>query len=213
MSAAYIFIILCPILFISLDKIGPFTTTAIVLILPRLIRYKPNGTNPLAFLLVFLFGMIFSNYDLFKKIHEFKFFKQNTLSQILKFIVLSMFIVVFALAFKKIPRDKIWEFHYTLFPVIFIIFCSEFLLKIKPLQIVLAFFGKHSLYIFLTHTIARLHLLPYNKFFNYWLEIPLLLLAFGTVMSFFFNFLTKITHYNDFIKFLTQKIENTKGRV
>ena len=54
--------------------------------------------------------------------------------------------------YEKVPMESFWEFHFCIFPLAVILFCVEFVIPLKPINIVLAFFGKHSMNVFLIHT-------------------------------------------------------------
>ena len=59
------------------------------------------------------------------------------------------------------PRDRFWDFHYGLFPMLLILFFVEYIYPLYIIRGSLMFLGKHSMNIYLVHSYVLLYF-PYK---------------------------------------------------
>ena len=92
-------------------------------------------------------------------------------------------------------------------PLFVILFCVLFLFRIKPLRIILAYIGKHSLNIWLVHTFLRDYGAKYLWMGRYAWTAILIMLAFSLAVSICLEFLKKILGYNRLMGMITAKLK------
>ena len=149
MSAAFVFIILLPLLDGTIEKFGGIFCIAVIFLLPRILGIGfQGGSKPYSFLLIFVAGMLCCKYNFFQKLHEYRRKK-------LKFICLSALLCAGFFLYHKIDLKIFWEFRYALVPFLLILFCVEYLFRITPVSLFLQYLGKHSMNIWLVHTFVR----------------------------------------------------------
>lgn len=153
MTAAVIFIAVMPIMLKWLNTFGTVSLIIIIMALPRLagIGY-PGGMNAYTFLFAVLMGMLFARYDLFGKIDNIKLAKNKYINAITVFILMCVVLAASIFMFFRISVKTLWEYNYGVFAVIFVVFCKKYVIRIPVLDKILAFFGKHSMNIFLIHS-------------------------------------------------------------
>lgn len=209
MSAAIVFILLVPVVYILSKKVGYLPIVVAVAALPRLLNTGyPGGVNIYTFILPVIFGMIFADYNLFEKISE-KSPKNNVLSYIIHFVIfggisfLGFFISI------KYDRTVAWELNYGVIPVAVICFIRYCIARIPILKNVLEFLGKHSMTIFLTHTFIRQNYLKnfvYSK--GHFVVIFLVLAALSIALALVLDYIIKICRYDSLINKLIKKINS-----
>ena len=139
MSAAFVFIILLPLLDGTIEKFGGIFCIAVIFLLPRILGIGfQGGSKPYSFLLIFVAGMLCCKYNFFQKLHEYRRKK-------LKFICLSALLCAGLFLYHKIDLKIFWEFRYVLVPFLLIpvavlvislgiSYCLDFLKKITGYQ-------------------------------------------------------------------------------
>ena len=201
MSAAFVFIILLPLLDSMIGKFGGIFCIAFIFIFPRITKIGfTGGSRPYSFLMIFAVGMLCCRYDFFQKFHEFKWKK-------LKFTGTVFLLCMGFFLYHKIDIKIFWEFRYVVVPFLVILFCVEYLFRIVPLSVFFQYLGRHSMNIWLVHTFVRDWLVKYVfAFKKFWL-IPLVILAISLVISYCLDFLKKITGYEKLIKLIRSKLD------
>ena len=200
MSAAFVFIILLPLLDGTIEKFGGIFCIAVIFLLPRILGIGfQGGSKPYSFLLIFVAGTLCCKYNFFQKLHEYRRKK-------LKFICLSALLCAGFFLYHKIDLKIFWEFRYALVPFLLILFCVEYLFRITPVSLFLQYLGKHSMNIWLVHTFVRDSLGKYVfALKKFWL-IPVAVLVISLGISYCLDFLKKITGYQKLIRLLQKKV-------
>ena len=215
MSAVVIMIIFFPLLYAMGEKFSYFITAFAMILLPRIIGQGFPGTkNVFSFVLVFIFGMVFAKHDLFAKLDKFTLFKKSKLlSDIVLFFVymLAFFMIVYLT--DKIGRKYLWEFNYSIAPLIVILFCNRYLKRIPVLNRGLMYIGNHSLNIFLIHTFIRYEYLnDFTYSFKYALLIPFVLLAISFTLSVVVELFKKLIRYDKLVSKVIGKLFSDKNK-
>ena len=197
MSAAVLFILLVPVFFAISRKAGFLPIIAGVIAIPRMLNVGyPGGVNPYTFILPMLFGMVFAEYNIFEIISE-KLSKKKIISYLLAFLFFGGGCVFFFIISLQIPQTKAWELEYGIAPLFYICFFRIFIIRIPVLSNILAFLGKLSMTMYLTHTFIRYN---YLSDFVYspsnFLEIFALMLVLSVALALIIDMLKKIIRYD-----------------
>ncbi len=209
MTAALLFIVVAPLLCAGEKKFGLIGTSVALIVIPRVILGGDfyGKSNGYSFLVAYLLGAVFAKYGLFDKIENISIKGNKIIANIIFFVFMVVALPVSYLLWHRVPVDKAWEFHYGVAPLLVIIFCQKFIFKIPILNKVLAFFGKHSMNIFLFHTFLRANLL---KQFLFGLGTPYRTMAalffISLAISIVLEFVKKLIKYDLFIDKLSSKI-------
>lgn len=209
MSAAIVFIIAVPLSIKWIDKLGLFSLLAILIIIPRILGLDYlGGTSAYIFLPAMITGLIFAKYELFQKIDDFKIFKNKTLSEITKFVILLALIIIGEFIYRHIYISKVWEYTYAIYPVIVIAFCRKYIARIPILNKILIFFGKHSMNIFLVHTFIRENFFKdfIYGFERFWLIVLVLFSISLAISVIIIEPLKKLVRYNKLIDKFSRKV-------
>ena len=202
MSAAAIFIILLPLIDLSIKYFGNFCTIGLVFILPRVAGGYPGGTTFLSFLPAFCLGMIFSQKDLFTK---WKIFwqldgKTTFCNSLFKFLVMLSLLYCSYKIYYYLPTDKFWDVKWGLIPIVIILFVNDYISNVPVLRDLLLFIGKHSTNIFLVHTFIRhYYLAEFTYSIGHFAIIILVLLVISILISLIIEYLKKIIGYEMWI--------------
>lgn len=203
MSAAIIFIIAVPLIYKLSGKIGYLPVFALIIAVPRLFVENgyPGGINPYTFLIALTAGMFFADYKVVELI-ENRLPKNQVLSYALCFAVFGI-IIAFSYYISSRARVKYWELLYGFLPVFYICFFRFCVVRIPVLKNILAFFGKHSMTIFLTHSFIRaVYLEDFTYSFDNFMVITLVLTADSAALAVLLDTIKKFVGYDK----LTQKI-------
>lgn len=209
MSAAIIFILLVPVVYLISKKVGYLPVMIGICALPRLMNVGyPGGINLYTFILPVVFGMIFADYNVFEKISE-----RAPKNKVAAYIVHLLFFGGILIAGRFIPymydRTVIWEVTYGVIPVVFICLFRYCIIRIPVIKNVLKFLGEHSMTIFLSHTFLRANYLKdfiYSK--NHFIVIFLVLFVLSLALALVLDGLKKLCRYDKLIAKLTEKINN-----
>lgn len=215
MTAAVIFILLVPFIYFLSKKFGYFPIVAIIVMIPRLLNVGyPGGVNPYSFILPMIFGMIFSEYDLFEKISlimpQNKFFRY-----IANFIFWGLSVILCYFITINFKTDQAWELKFAVVPIFIICFCRYCVICIPVVSKVLEFFGKHSMTIFLTHSFIRYTYL--NEFIytrGNFLTIFIVLFVLSLILALVIDFIKQIIRFdnlvNKVIGYISEHYSDTK---
>lgn len=208
MSAAVIYVLFLPFFADLLERYGVLFCIALCAAVPRIFGIEYQGGNSvLTFWSVFMTGALFYRYELFDKFREWNPINQNTLNHIFKFLLLIILIILGKKSFLQIQLPLYWEYCFALVAIPVILFCSEYLFKIKPVQKILVLLGKHSMNIWLIHTFVRdrdrIRDVIYSMKEAILIFLVILLISF--LSSFVLEFLKKITGYNRLINCAVKK--------
>lgn len=208
MSAVIIFVALIPIIIKWTKKLGYMSLIICVIALPRLVGKGYSGnTSVYTFILVLILGMLFAQYDIFKKLDEIKITNNKFVSQIIQFVFYFSLLIASIFAWIRLPVNKVWEYHFAVAPIISIYFCKRYIVRIPVIIQMLSVFGKYSMNIFLIHTFIRYSFFQdfTYSFEKFWL-IALVLFAISLVISIVIDFLKKLMKYDKIINHITKYI-------
>lgn len=199
MSAALVYILLLPLLAGMIEKYGAFLSIAVVFIIPRVIGMQfPGGTAPYSFLMIFTIGAVCCRYDFF---YRFRSLGHRKLAGIL----LGLMIVSSFFLYHRIDMKVFWEFHFAVVPFTVILFCTEYLYKIRWISDGLGYLGKHSMNIWLIHTFVRDWLGKYVfAVREFWL-VPVLILLVSLFAGFCLDILKRVSGYEKMMGFFQEK--------
>ncbi len=199
-TAAYMFIILTPLLVELSEKISYSIIFMLICLLPFLLRIDyPGGENPYTFLPIVMMGIIFSKYQTFEKIEEKLSLEKHSFLKygLPAWCILLIYIVI---RYRGIPnQDQLWIINYCLFPTYLKIVLRYFFIRIPIINPLLNFIGLHSMTFFLTHNYLRIY---YCNDFIYGFEnhilVTLVLLILGIILAVIIDYLKKWIHYERF---------------
>ena len=105
--------------------------------------------------------------------------------------------------------------HYAVAPLIFILFCKRYVVRIPVIQQLLCFFGKHSLNIFLIHTFIRFNFFTdFIYSFRYFWLITLVLFGISLGISIVLEWIKKGIRFDIFTHWLcTKNGESRKSNI
>lgn len=208
-SAAIVFVILCPFLYMLAKKIKYITLIAFAVILPRCISGFPGGKSWASFIVALLLGMAFAHYDLFNKFAQVKICKNKKLSDGILFAVFTALLVCIVWVNYYLPWKVCWEWDFAIAPVIVILFVKKFIAPIKGVRNVLFFLGKHSMNIYLIHTFFRyVYLTDFIYSFKHAVLIFTALMFISLASSVIIEFLKKVINYNKLTETAVKKISD-----
>lgn len=211
MSAAVVFVLLLPLIYVGFERIGCLCTIGAILVFTRILAGYPGGTSFLSFLPVFCFGMVFSKIDLFGRWRRFWLRHGGPVTGAAKFAVMLLLIGVSYKLYYFLPMNTWWDVKYNVFPLLLILFLYDFVFVCPALNEILVFLGKHAANIFLVHAFIRAHYaneLTYSM--GHFVLVILFLLVCSLICSIVIEFLKKAFHYDELIKKLLCAVWNVK---
>lgn len=200
MSAAIVFILLIPLLFVLSQKFGYLPLLAASAILPNVFNLGYlGGTNEFSFLMPVIFGMLFADYNLFDKIELF--LNKNKKLRYPVFFILSALLIVYSYYISSnVSIGYIWFIKFGIVPLFFIVFLRFFIIRIPGIKSLLSFLGKHSMTIFLTHTFIReFYLGDFIYSFENYLLIYLVLCLTSTALALLLDWIKALVKYDTMI--------------
>lgn len=214
MSAALIFIILVPIVYMVTRKIGYLPVIVVIAALPRLLKVGyPGGVNAYSFILVMVFGMMFSEYNVFERISNI-LPKNKALNYIVPFLVFGAMSALCYLLFRVYPQHEGWEFNFAVVPVIIICFVRYCVIRIPGVKQALCFFGRHSMTIFLTHTFIRYtYLNEFTYSFGSFILIYIVLVADSLALALVIDLVKRLIRFDRLTKAVINKINKVIDKV
>jgi len=195
MSLANIIIIILPSLVLLYRKIGTLGTVLLAIVLPRsvAISYEPFRD----WFLIIIFGMIFADKDWLARIRGKKVLSNPYMDKACKLALSVVALIVGIYLRERVGIGFFYEFRHSFLCLLVIYMAYEFLSPVKYLNSFLCFIGKHSMNIFLTHTLIRA---IYFKDFIYGFKYPGVIVAVlficSLAVSVFIELAKKISGYN-----------------
>lgn len=213
-GAAVIYVVVVPFIKSGMDKFGTVAMGILIFIIPRTIGNGfTGGTKPYAFLFTVFLGMVFARHDLFQKVDDIMLGKSKRVSEVLKFVVLALLLVIGFHWYVGLPMSKFWEYQYGLYAVLAIIFAKKYIARIPGLRDALIYFGKHSMNVFLIHSFIRYVFLKdfiYSQ--GHFVVIALVLYFISLAISvLIIEPLKNLLRYDKGIECLIEKINNKIG--
>ena len=183
--------------------------------LPRLLKVGyPGSINPYGFLLALLFGMFFAQHNVFVRFATYQPMRNKTIWRVICFLFWGALLVGIYLLCSRTERYQAWELHYAIAPVIAIIFCKQYIIRIPVVDQILQFFGKHALNIFLVHTFIRYTFFQdFTYSFKHFALICLVLFGISLGISIVIEGLKKLLHFDRFTRFLCQKAQSAVEKI
>ena len=201
MSAATVFILVTPVLFRSMERMGSACTLGLIFVLPRLLGGYPGGSSWLSFLPAYYMGMVFAREALFDRWTDFWEARCTTLPRRgLKLAASLAAMAVLYVVYCRMSTSTFWDVKWGLIPVAVILFIRDYLSHIPLVSKALMFIGDHSMNIFLTHTFIRQYYCPrftYEK--GHIVLVILVLLAISIAMSYAIEGLKKLLRYEQLL--------------
>lgn len=108
----------------------------------------------MSFLPAFYLGMVVAKYRVYDRWQAYWQDKSFAICG-LKFVLHILFLIGIYKIYYFIPTDKFWDIKWGLFPVPVIFFIADYIAEVPGIKQFFAYFGKHSLNIFLVHTFIR----------------------------------------------------------
>ena len=210
MSAAFSFIIIIALVYEKLhDRPWPVLIGSIVLIRVLFAGHADTaftgGNSVYAFLSIFLMGAVSASHNL---VDRWLAVGRGSKGKIIwKGILEASILIVVFKAFSYININRFWELHYSVFAVVVILFCVEFVTIIPGLRQILMFLGKHSMNIFCVHTFIRYNYL--HDFTYSWKHFALVIIVLtldSLLISLILEWLKRVSGYNRLIEKMCSKI-------
>ncbi len=213
MSAAVVYIVLMPLVVRWTKKWGWFSLFSAIIIIPRILFNSDffGASNIFTFFLPVCFGALFAEFNVFEKIEEITLLKNKKLNEILLFILGVVTVLVSIYIWIRVPYKVLWEYHFGIAPVLLIVFFNRFIFRQggfvhSVINKVFFFLGKHSMNIYIFHTLLREQIL---KKFLYSMKYPILtilsLLLISLVISVVLEFIKKLIKYDKLIAWVEKK--------
>ena len=201
MGLAILFVISVPIFTRLFEKYGYTLVIIGIIAIPRILNIKFVGNSYISFILIVVLGMIFSREELLTKIANFKILKKQLyLNKLLKFIIGTGIIYVLYRLYNILPVEKFWEIKFAIIPAIFIWYVYEFVLDVPIIKQILEYFGKHSMNIFLIHSLLRtvyLNSFIYSQ--KHFIIIAGVLFIISLILSILLEIFKKLIRYDKII--------------
>ena len=205
MTAAVLFVCSLPLLVKLEKRVGWIATLAFIVMIPRfLIASYLHGMNSLAFLAVFFCGILWAKYGTFEK-HDQLCARMN---KALLFCIDTLILAASVLVYARLEWWMLWEYHYTVAPLILIIYAHRYILRLPFVGKALQFLGRYSMGIFLTHMVIQLTLFKEwtYSFRPFWL-IPIVLLAVSLAVAIVIELVKKLVRYEKLTDWLIGRID------
>ena len=209
MSAAALFIILTPLVYYCRDNILLILIGTVFFI--RCVfaghpdMFYTGGISAYPFLTAYLIGCIFARYKLFNT--WICIGKSRKIYKIYKGIAEIWILILAYKMYQKLPINQFWEFHYGLYPMLVILFCVEYIVRIPGVKTILRFLGRYSMDIFLIHTFIRYtYLQDFTYSFHHFALIVIVLLTVSLTISIIIEAMKKMLNYNALIERLIRSL-------
>ena len=199
MSAAFVFIIMAPLLNRLLARFGGIICLAVLLIFPRIggVTY-PGTIDFYTFLPVFCIGMIFYRNDVFGKIN--RWISEGGFHHAAAVLVSAAVTVLFYKLSYHMGNGDFWDFKYDLFVAVYVVLIYLTAARVPGMKQLLAFLGKHSANVFMIHTFIRdVYMRQFIYSRGHFLVIIVVLLGISLLLSFALEGIKKLIHYETFV--------------
>lgn len=195
MTATLIYIILTPILYKCINKIGAFATLILVIFIPREFNFTYPSVGIITFLNAFIFGMAFAYWDIFTKIYHLV---SKSFIHYLLICLLSFFSVIMSYKlFGMITYDNLCEIKTGGTATIIVIFVYLASLKISKYFKIFDYFGPHSMNIYLLHNFFRKFFPDYLYRFKDPILIVIVLFCCSLLLSIIIELIKYFFKYNE----------------
>lgn len=207
MSAAIVFILLVPVVYLISKKVGYLPIIVGICALPRLLKVGyPGGLNILTFTLPVIFGMVFADLNVFEKISE-RAPKNKIVAYIVHLLFFGGILIVGLFVPYMYDRTVIWEVTYGVIPVVFICLFRYCIIRIPLIKNVLKFLGEHSMTIFLSHTFLQVNYLNsfiYSK--EHFVAIFIVLILLSLALALVLDAIKKLVRFDKLTDLIARSI-------
>lgn len=189
-----------------------FLSIVLSILLPRIMNWDVN--NFTRYLLCIMLGIWFADKGKLMKIKNLALYRNEYLNKCFK-LVIGFIVIAFCILFRHMENAKdYFDIFDSVIPVFIICFCNEFIIDIPIIRNALIYVGRHSMNIFLLHTLLRVKLLMDHiySFKSAWLVVAVLLLE-SLILSIIVEWIKKVLNYNkliDIIKNCFNQSEESK---
>lgn len=208
-SLAIVLIVITPLLYLLMKKIGCLPFLSLMTIINLLLKFE--NKNIWQFFLCICVGIICASENTITKIVNYKVYKNNIINDLIKLVfevILLFVLMVFRESALKEPLCPIWN---AIIPVVLGAFGCEFLFKIPVIKQVLSVLGKYSANIFLVHNFIRIvWFYDFTYSFKYPILIVTVLLLISLVLSILIELLKKVIGYNRFVGWLAKCVQTAE---
>lgn len=150
-------------------------------------------------------GIVFAEENLFKKIYDIKIVKNAKVSSVLKIGI--YIILMYVLLIKLRGEGEFWYCIDVFAPILLGACMMECCNVISIIEKPMGFIGKHSMNIFLIHTlIFEYYFMDFIYGFKHWFLILLALLGTSLIVSIVIEYLKEKLGYNKLISRITKRI-------
>ena len=209
MSAAILFIFLTPMMYRFRNELGMVLLGELLLL--RVIFVQQDNSVLLgmravyAFVTPYIFGCIFARYDIFDKWCTLG--NGKVAIKIYKFIAELWVILFLCKMYTNTSKELLWELNYGIFPVIIILFLTEFVLQVSVIKKCMKYIGIHSANIYYIHSFV-IYYHPEVLYKMHFVVTITIWLCLSLATSILIELAKRITRYNSLIKWvLTNEIK------
>ena len=205
MSLAIVLIIIFPLM-LKLYREYRWILIFAVILVPRLSGL--DFTKDLFhWILAMTLGMVCAETDLFTLWKNFEDNKFQKIPSAFLFLFHLIILVGLIVCRQSEAGSNLLDVFDGIIPVYVIYFSLRYIVNIPGIHSILIFLGKHSMNMFLTHTLIRTtYFEAYSYGFgNAWINVIVLLIE-TVLISMIIEFLKKVTHFNQFTKNICNRI-------
>ena len=195
-SLALILIVLVPLFYLLLEKVGSLAFLCAVAVLNFTVTF--GNINIWHYILCIAVGIAAAYGNTITRMVQFRICGNNVINKILKFL-LEFSGILLVMSVREGPlKGVLYPFWDAVIPVMVTAFGCEFLFSLPGLKQVLRFLGVYSANIFLVHNyIRRVWFYDFTYSFKYPLLIVSVLMIISLMLSIGIEFLKKVLHYNE----------------
>lgn len=204
MSAAIVFVLLVPLLFSMGNK--SILWLLLIFVIPRTMGIDYQGPNEiLSFTLAFFLGFVCSKYEILDNWINWQSEKRTL--QWTKFLLELFLLWVGYNLYNRLSTELFWDLKWSIYPLLVIAFCTEYIISIPILGKILLFVGKHSMNIYFLHIfIKNFYLTEWLWSFKYFLLIVLILLLSSLLVSILIEKIKKYIRYDQITNMMSEYI-------
>ena len=201
MSLAILLVFIMPLLIMLYKKIGKN-----LLIIGAFVTYLGMTKSMLlcGYALCTILGILFAEEHIFEKIYDISLVKRKKINSLIKFLVCIVLFGVFSLI-RGMLVDY-WYWTEMIAPILLCVGVMECYTIIPIIEKPIGFIGKHSMNIFLIHTlIFEYYFMDFIYGFKHWGVVLLALLSTSLIGSIIIELIKKICHYDKLVCLVTIK--------
>ena len=204
-TLAILIILIVPLFYLLLKRIGTVPFMSLVVILNFVIEF--SNRNLWHYFLCIGVGVVCAYENTVTRWVNHKFIGSDLGNHVLKFFLEGISLFVLMVLREGPLKGELYCVWDAVIPVVIVCFCCEFLFHVPVLKQILKFLGIYSANIFLVHNFIRsVWFYDFTYSFQYPLLILLVLLLNSLVLSIAIELLKKLLHYNQFLNVIIRKL-------